>query len=429
LLGSGWWLGDRYVFNVNHQTVNSSVVNHYNILPDTFAKYAADLGVTDNALTNFFKILAQAKVDRADLDSKLREIAESYKKLLENFKLLDSSDDPVVRELLQQAQQAISGEDAHGQPVTIDFAQAERLLQQAFEQEQHGIAQLEEIEEKARAAREKKRLSAAEIMAQRGELANTQAHYRESARYYQKAVELLPDGHEEKKALYLNNAGYEFHQAGEYERALPLFEQALQIRREVLGLQHTDTASSLHNLAALYYSQGEYDKALPLYEQALQIRKQVLGLQHPDTALSLNNLAFLYYSQGEYDKALPLLEQALQINKQVLGLQHPDTATSLSSLAGFYDSQGEYDKALPLLEQALQIRKQVLGLQHPRYAESLNNLASLYYSQGEYDKALPLYEQAVEILVKVLGDQHPTTQTVKRNYEKCRAAALKSSEP
>jgi len=318
----------------------------------------------------------------------LREIAESYKKLLENFKLLDSSDDPVVRELLQQAQQAISGEDAHGKPVTIDFAQAEQLLQQAFEQEQHGIAQLEEIEEKARAAREKKRLSAAEIMAQRGELAETQFHYQDAARYYQKALELLPAGHEEKKAEYLNNAGQAFYQqAGEYDKALPLYEQALQIRRQVLGLQHPDTAQSLNNLADLYDSQGEYDKALPLYEQALQIRKQVLGLQHPDTALSLNNLAYLYDSQGEYDKALPLYEQALQIRKQVLGLQHPDTAVSL------------------------------------------NNLAVLYYSQGEYDKALPLYKQAVESFVKVWGEKHPTTQTVKKNHERCRAAALKSSEP
>ncbi len=429
LLGSGWWLGDRYVFNVNHQIVNSSVVNHYNISPEMFAKYAADLGVTDNALANFFKILAQAKVDRADLDNKLREIAESYKKLLENFKLLDSSDDPVVRELLQQAQQAISGEDAHGKPVTVDFAKAEQLLQQAFEQEQHGIAQLEAIEEKARAAREKKQLSAAEIMARQGDLAKTQVRYRESARYFQKAVELLPAGHEEKKAECLNNAGVGFHHAGEYDKALLLFEQALQIDKKAYGNKHPFYALSLNNLAVLYNSQGKYDQALPLFKQALQIRKEVLGLQHPRYAESLNNLAVLYRAQGEYDKALPLFKQALEIHQQVLGLQHPDTANSLNNLAALYQAQGEYDRVLPLYDQALEIYKQVLGLQHPDYAVSLNNLSFLYCSQGEYDKALPLYEQAVAIVVKALGEKHPDTQLYKKNYERCRAAALKSSEP
>ncbi len=183
-------------------------------------------------------------------------------------------------------------------------------------------------------------------------------------------------------------------------------------------------AIALDKLAQAYLKQGKYSKALPLVEQAWQLREHTLGRQHPDTATSLNNLAYLYKSQGEYDKALPLFEQALQIRKQVLGQQHPDYAQSLNNLAGLYYSQGECDKALPLLEQALQIAKQMLGQQHPDYATSLNNLAKLYRKQGEYDKALPLYEQAIEILVKALGDKHPNTQLVKKNYEECRIAVL-----
>jgi tetratricopeptide (TPR) repeat protein len=110
-------------------------------------------------------------------------------------------------------------------------------------------------------------------------------------------------------------------------------------------------------------------------------------------------------------------------------LQSEDVGLLLNDMGYYLNAIAEYDQILPLYEQALQIRKQVLGLQHPDYAQSLNNLAELYRTQGEYDKALPLYEQAVAIVVKVLGEKHPTTQKVKRNYERCRAAALKSSEP
>ena len=39
---------------------------------------------------------------------------------------------------------------------------------------------------------------------------------------------------------------------------------------------------------------GEYAKAEPLFQEALQIRQKVLGPEHPDTAQSLNNLAGLY---------------------------------------------------------------------------------------------------------------------------------------
>ena len=42
--------------------------------------------------------------------------------------------------------------------------------------------------------------------------------------------------------------------------------------------------SSLNNLAGLYEAMGEYDRAEPLFRQALEIRKKALGEEHPDYA-------------------------------------------------------------------------------------------------------------------------------------------------
>ncbi|NJN13071.1 MAG: tetratricopeptide repeat protein, partial [Richelia sp. RM1_1_1] len=61
--------------------------------------------------------------------------------------------------------------------------------------------------------------------------------------------------------------------------------------------------------------------------QALELYKQLLGVNHPDTTQSLNNLAFLYHSQGRYDEAEPLYIQALEILERVLGANHPNTVT------------------------------------------------------------------------------------------------------
>ena len=122
------------------------------------------------------------------------------------------------------------------------------------------------------------------------------------------------------------------------------------------GDRHPNTASGLNNLALLYESMGQYDRALPLYKSALEIRKSELGDRHPDTASSLNNLAYLYESMGQYDRALPLVESALVITQSESGDRHPDTATSLNNLAGLYYSMGQYDRALPLYESALEIK-------------------------------------------------------------------------
>ncbi|MFM7881683.1 MAG: tetratricopeptide repeat protein, partial [Microcystis panniformis] len=96
-------------------------------------------------------------------------------------------------------------------------------------------------------------------------------------------------------------------------------------RKQLLGDNHPDVATSLNNLALLYSSQGRYTEAEPLYLQALDLRKQLLGDNHPHVATSLNNLAELYRSQGRYTEAEPLYLEALAIAEQALGENHPNT--------------------------------------------------------------------------------------------------------
>ena len=81
---------------------------------------------------------------------------------------------------------------------------------------------------------------------------------------------------------------------------------------------------------------GDYDRAEPLYRQALEIKKKALGEGHPDYATSLNNLAALYHAMGDYDRAEPLYRQALEIKKKALGEKHPDYATGLNNLAAVW---------------------------------------------------------------------------------------------
>jgi CHAT domain-containing protein len=117
----------------------------------------------------------------------------------------------------------------------------------------------------------------------------------------------------------------------------------------------------LNNLAGLYRSQGRYSEAEPLYRQALDMRKRLLGNEHPDVATSLDNLAFLYWTQGRYSEAEPLYRQALDMNKRLLGNEHPDVATSLNNLAGLYWTQGNTDGTLEFLAQGIKVEEQNLN--------------------------------------------------------------------
>ena len=149
----------------------------------------------------------------------------------------------------------------------------------------------------------------------------------------------------------------------EEAKAIAIFQAAIT-RRKTLS-DPLPLATSLNNLALLYESQGRYELAEPLYQQALQLRRSLLGDRHPSVATSLNNLAELYRSQGRYEMAEPLYQQALALRRELLGDRHPDVASSLNNLAVLYANQGRLTEAEPLLVQALAMRQQLLGNQHP----------------------------------------------------------------
>jgi tetratricopeptide (TPR) repeat protein len=148
------------------------------------------------------------------------------------------------------------------------------------------------------------------------------------------------------------------------------------------GDDHPNILIMLSNLASSLHDNGEYDRALPLYEECLSNRKRILGDDHPDTLTSLSNLASVLHDKGEYERALPLFEECLSKSKRVLGDDHPDTLISLNNIALLFDNKGEYDRALPLYEECLAKSKRVLGDDHPDTLRSLNNLAALFKKKG-----------------------------------------------
>ena len=244
---------------------------------------------------------------------------------------------------------------------------------------------------------------------------------------------------------------------GEYAKAEPLYQEALRIRRKVLGSEHPDTETNFNNLAVLYWAMGEYAKAEPLYQEALRIcrrswalnipirrtasitwprctaqwantqkpnrffRKRCgsgrrsRALNIPTRRTALITWPLLYQDMHEYAKAEPLFQEALRIWQKVLGSGHPGTAISLNNLALLYWAIGEYAKAEPLYQEAFRIRQKVLGPEHPYTAQSLDNLAMLYKYMGEYAKAEPLFQEALRIRQKVLGPEHPDTATILDN--------------
>jgi len=204
---------------------------------------------------------------------------------------------------------------------------------------------------------------------------------------------------------------------GEYEKALPLYKEALRISINILGPDHPNTAGSYNNLAFLYEYMKNYNEALVLHKKALSISKSILGEEDPRIATSYNNIAVVYTSIGDYTEALVVHKKALALREKLFEEEHLDTATSYNNLAIVYSLMGKYEKALPIYKKAISIRENLLGEEHPDTATSYNNFACLLESIENYDEALLFYKKAISIREKVLGKTHPDTATCYHNLE------------
>ena len=202
------------------------------------------------------------------------------------------------------------------------------------------------------------------------------------------------------------------------EEAERLLMQVSEAMTKMLGAEHPKTLIGMRNLAYVYSQRSRWEEAEKLSMQVLKTQKGVLGEEHPDTLASKSILAKTYYENGRLEEAEKMQLQIIEIMKRVLGVQHPDTLSSMGHLAVIYDRQRRWGDAEKLHLQVLEGRKRVLGAEHPSTLHSMFNLAYTYEKQGQWEKAEKLILQELEVR-KVLGAEHPDTLQSMHNLAVC----------
>src|SRR5205814_1551251 len=76
---------------------------------------------------------------------------------------------------------------------------------------------------------------------------------------------------------------------------VPMLEKS----KEILGVDHPSTLSTMNNLVLTYRQQGRTKDACELHEEVLEKCKEILGVDHPSTLSTMNNLALTYRQQGQ----------------------------------------------------------------------------------------------------------------------------------
>jgi tetratricopeptide (TPR) repeat protein/tRNA A-37 threonylcarbamoyl transferase component Bud32 len=191
---------------------------------------------------------------------------------------------------------------------------------------------------------------------------------------------------------------------GKYDKADPLFRDALKIRQAKLGSNNMQVADSLSALGECLYFEDHFSEAEPLLRQALAINRNL----DPHAGLDTRNyLALVVERSGNYPEAVQLLREALDISQRQNETDSPDYANTMHNLAGALMDAGDLSEAEDMERQDLALRRKILGNDHPDRGYSLNNLGWLLLEKGEPEAARPPLEENLKILRKQLGEQHP----------------------
>ncbi|GIJ92163.1 hypothetical protein Asppvi_011139 [Aspergillus pseudoviridinutans] len=113
---------------------------------------------------------------------------------------------------------------------------------------------------------------------------------------------------------------------GRWHEAEVLYTDLIKIKQEETGPNHPSTLTRV---------------------QVLEMMKTVLGAEHPDTLSSMHNLAYTWKSQGKLQDALALMEKCSELYNKTLGPNHPHAILSSRSLSDWKDSMNHYQAKGP----------------------------------------------------------------------------------
>jgi len=256
----------------------------------------------------------------------------------------------------------------------------------------------------------------------------------------------------EVRAQLLESIGLAYRRQGLSERAIPLFEQAVAIRREERPLDNGHVAVALANLARaltdaghlisaeadlqqaldLLESGGESrsietadilvqfgnfaldaksdpDRASQLFGKALNIYRSAIGSQNLQVAATLNGLADAAVWKSDYPLAEHYEREALTIFQEMVSRNHPDNAVALATLGSILTQRGKYAEAEQVLNEALQIERNVFGVDNPRIAATEADLGTLYDREGDTTRAIAATQTALKLTQDRLGPNHYLT--------------------
>ena len=168
----------------------------------------------------------------------------------------------------------------------------------------------------------------------------------------------------------LSEKGLELFGKHRYSAAIKVGKEALKIAVQDYGTKHSSAALAMNNLAEFYRAVGQYDVALPLYEESITVWEKKKGADLR-LATFMVNQATLHLAKREYSLAQPLLDRAYQIRASRANPKIPnyELAQTMTYLGLCHYHGEELEKSYDYYKAAHEIYEKLLKLKRKQAKE------------------------------------------------------------
>jgi hypothetical protein len=185
---------------------------------------------------------------------------------------------------------------------------------------------------------------------------------KEAASYYNRMIELESRAPSSKKAQlsHLLEASKSNLECGNLKVGLEYLAKIQILKKSLLGEHYSGQARDLNDLALTYLNTGNPAAARPLYEQALKLDSESIGVENKAIAIYLNNLGQISEQLNDFSQAEKYYQQALRIDEKTPG----DTlylGSDYENLGKLYLQTGQKANAIKNLVAARETKSKVLG--------------------------------------------------------------------
>ncbi|QQE12515.1 tetratricopeptide repeat protein [Planctomycetota bacterium] len=194
------------------------------------------------------------------------------------------------------------------------------------------------------------------------------------------------------------NLAYQFQEIEAYQNAYELYEQCLDWYEAVDENEITQGWGEVYNNFGLIAKCLEkYTDAEEAYQVAEIAFKQIFGEMSAEYAGVIHNMGCLFLSMENYEKSELYLKHALKIREMVLDEDDYDIAVTIDVLNDVYYQTQELDGCEAYYLRSIAIKEKCCDENDLELATTRNNLAELYMSLGQYDNAKEILENVVLI--------------------------------